>query len=195
MGDMTVFQKQEIAKGAEAMGAIVGRYAKRRTQKVISPLGTLSIWGKIFAIVAAGVMVTGIGMMVFNASNIEIEHGKVAVVTSDTVNVRQSPTTNAAVIIKSRSGDRYNILGTRDNWTRVRTSDGKITGWISTALLETKTARTLNLQYEMRGYFTVSLIAMIVIFFALRMKKVPMQIPEKKSGKRSGSETLLVDTE
>jgi uncharacterized protein YgiM (DUF1202 family) len=129
-------------------------------------------------------------MMIFNASNIDIKHGKIAVVARDTVNVRQNPSTTAAVIIKSRSGDRYNVIGTKDNWTRVRTSDGSISGWIATSLLETRTGRTMNLQYEMRGYFTISLIAMVVIFFALRMKKVPMEMPG-----RSGSETLLVDTE
>ena len=53
MGDMTVLQKQEVARGAEAMGAIVGRYAKRKSEKVISPLGTLSIWGKILATYSA----------------------------------------------------------------------------------------------------------------------------------------------
>jgi uncharacterized protein YgiM (DUF1202 family) len=191
MGDMTVLQKQEIAKGAEAMGAIMGRYAKRRTEKVISPLGTLSIWGKVLAVVAAGVMIAGIGMMVFDASNVKIVHGKIAVVSSDTVNVRQSPSTNSVVVIRSRSGDRYNVIGTKNNWTRVRASDGSVSGWIATSLLETRNARTLNLQYEMRGYFTVSLIAMIVIFFALRMKKVPLQMPSRTKG----SETLLVDTE
>ena len=33
MGDLTVMQKQEIAKGAQAVGAIVGRQAKRRAEK------------------------------------------------------------------------------------------------------------------------------------------------------------------
>lgn len=191
MGDMTVLQKQEVARGAEAMGAIMGRYAKRRTEKVISPLGTLSIWGKILAVVAAGVMITGFGMMIFDASDIKVDHGKVAVVAKDTVNVRQSPSTSSTVIIKSRSGDRYNVVGTRNNWTRVRTTDGTVTGWIATSLLETRTARTLNLQYEMRGYFTISLIAMLVIFFALRMKKVPVEMPSVKTG----NETLLVNSE
>jgi uncharacterized protein YgiM (DUF1202 family) len=191
MGDMTVLQKQEIARGAEAMGAIVGRYAKRKSEKVISPLGTLSIWGKILAVVAAGVMVASIGMIFIDASDIVVDHGQIAVVARDTVNVRQSPSTSAAVVIKARSGERFNVIGAKGTWTRVRTSDGKISGWISTALMNTRTARTLNFQYEMKGYFTIALIAMMVIFFALRMKKVPVQMPSRKSG----SETILVNND
>ena len=189
MGDMTVLQKQEVARGAEAMGAIVGRYAKRRTEKVISPLGTLSVWGKVLAVVAAGVMITSIGMIFFNSSNVAVDHGQIAVVARDTVNVRQSPTTSSAVVIKARSGERFDIVGAKGTWTRVRSSDSKISGWIATALLNTRTARTLNFRYEMKGYFTIALIAMIVIFFALRMKKMPMQMPAG----RTGNETLLVD--
>jgi uncharacterized protein YgiM (DUF1202 family) len=191
MGDMTVLQKQEIAKGAEAMGAIVGRYAKRKSEKVISPLGTLSIWGKLLAVVAAGVMVASIGMIFIDASDIVVDRGQMAVVARDTVNVRQSPTTNAAVVIKARSGERFNIIGSKGTWTRIRTSDGKISGWIASALLNTRTARTLNFQYEMKGYFTIALISMMVIFFALRMKKLPVQMP---SGKR-GNETILVNND
>ena len=191
MGDMTVLQKQEIARGAEAMGAIVGRYAKRRSQKVISPLGTLSIWGKILAVTAAGVMVASIGMIFADASNITVDRGQIAVVARDTVNVRQSPSTNAAVVIKARSGERFNITGSKGTWTRVRTSEGKISGWIASALLDTRTARTLNLQYEMKGYFSVTLISLLVIFFALRMKKYQAQMP---SG-TGCSETLLVNNE
>lgn len=191
MGDMTVMQKQEIARGAEAMGAIVGRYAKRKSEKVISPLGTLSIWGKLLAVVAAGVMVTSIGMIFLDASDIVVDRGQLAVVARDTVNVRQSPSTSAAVLIKARSGERFNIIGAKGTWTRVRTSDGKISGWIASALLNTRTARTLNFQYEMKGYFTITLISMMVIFFALRMKKVPVQMP---SGKK-GNETILVNND
>ncbi len=191
MGDMTVMQKQEIARGAEAMGAIVGRYAKRKSEKVISPLGTLSIWGKLLAVVAAGVMVTSIGMIFLDASDIVVDRGQLAVVARDTVNVRQSPSTSAAVLIKARSGERFSIIGAKGTWTRVRTSDGKISGWIASALLNTRTARTLNFQYEMKGYFTITLISMMVIFFALRMKKVPVQMP---SGKK-GNETILVNND
>ena len=191
MGDMTVLQKQEVARGAEAMGAIVGRYAKRKSEKVISPLGTLSFWGKVVAVVAAGVMVAGIAMIFLDASNIAVDRGKIAVVARDTVNVRQSPSTSAAVVTKARSGDRFSITGAKGTWTAVRDSDGNTSGWIATALLDTRTARTLNFQYEMKGYFTIALIAMMVIFFALRMKKFPAQMP---TGRR-GSETLLVNND
>jgi uncharacterized protein YgiM (DUF1202 family) len=191
MGDMTVMQKQEIARGAEAMGAIVGRFAKRRSEKVISPLGTLSFWGKVLAVVAAVVMVASIGMIFFDASDIVVERGQKAVVARDTVNVRQSPSTSAAVVSKARSGESFNITGNKGTWTGVRTSDGKMSGWIASALLDTRTARTLNFQYEMKGYFTIALIAMMVIFFALRMKKVPVEM----SAGRRGSETLLVNND
>lgn len=191
MGDMTVLQKQEVARGAEAMGAIVGRYAKRKSEKVISPLGTLSIWGKVLAVVAAGVMLFAISMIFVDASDIAVDRGQIAVVARDTVNVRQSPSTSAAVVIKARSGERFDVTGAKGTWTRVRTSDSKIAGWMATALLDTRTSRTLNFQYEMKGYFTVALIAMIVIFFALRMKKVPGQMPAG----RTGNETLLVNNE
>ncbi|MDF1527308.1 MAG: SH3 domain-containing protein [bacterium] len=191
MGDMTVMQKQEIARGAEAMGAIVGRYAKRRSEKVISPLGTLSFWGKVLAVVAAGVMIASIGMIFFDASDIVVERGQKAVVARDTVNVRQAPSSNAPVVSKARSGESFNITGNKGSWTGVRTSDGKISGWIASALLNTRTARTLNFQYEMKGYFTIALIAMMVIFFALRMKKVPVEM----SAGRRGSETLLVNND
>lgn len=191
MGDMTVLQKQEVVRGAEAMGAIVGRYAKRKSQKVISPLGTLSIWGKLLAVVAAGVMLASIGMIFVDASDIVVNRGQIAVVARDTVNVRQSPSTGGAVIIKARSGERFNVTGSKGTWTGVRTPDGKVSGWIASGLLETRTAKTLNLQYEMKGYFTVALISMAVIFFALRMKKYPVQMaPGQK-----GSETLLVNKE
>ena len=63
--------------------------------------------------------------------------------------------------------------------------------WIASALLETRTGRTLNFQYEMKGYFTIALIAMMVIFFALRMKKVPVEMPAG----RTGNETLLVNND
>ena len=191
MGDMTVLQKQEVAKGAEAMGAIVGRYARRRTEKVISPLGTLSIWGKVLAVVAAGVMVVSIGMIFMDASDVVINQGQIAVVSRDTVNVRQSPSTSAPVVIKARSGERFDITGAKGTWTRVRTRDSKIAGWIATALLDKRTSRTLNFRYEMKGYFTIAVIAMMVIFFALRMKKVPVQMPSGKTG----NETLLVNNE
>ena len=189
MGDMTVLQKQEVARGAEAMGAIVGRYAKRKSEKVISPLGTLSIWGKVLAVAAAAVLLFAIGMIFIDSSDIVIDRGQIAVVARDAVNVRQSPSTSAPVVIKARSGERFDVTGAKGTWTRVRTSDGKIAGWMATALLDTRTSRTLNFQYEMRGYFTIAVIAMIVIFFALRMKKVPMEMPSGKTG----NETLLVN--
>ena len=189
MGEMTVLQKQEIAKGAEAMGAIVGRYARRKSEKVISPLGTLSLWGKLLAVVAAGVLVAAIGMILMDASSVSVDRGQVAVVARDTVNIRQSPSTTAAVLFRARSGDRFKVAGGEGNWTRVRSSDGKVGGWIASALIETRTSGTLNVRYEMKGYFTMALLALVVVFFALRMKKVPAQA----TSPRKGNETLLMD--
>lgn len=159
---------------------------------MFSPLGTLSVWGKVLAVVAAGVMVSSFAMIFMDASNIAVDSHQVAVVSRDTVNARQSPSTNSTIIIKARSGERFQITDTGDNWTAVRTYDRKISGWIVSVLLGRKTARTLNFQYEMRGYFSVGLISMLVIFFALCIKEVSVHVPF--SGKR-GSETLLVDNE
>ena len=190
MGELTVMQKQEMAKGAHAMGAIVGRYAKRRSENLTSPLGTLSFWGKVLAVIAFLSALAWVGLMVFDASHISVTRGKAAIVARETVNIRRTPSTKSPIVIKAHSGDRFMVTGSKGSWTKVRSSDGGQAGWISSALIDTTTARTLALNYEMKGYFTALLISMAVIFFALRMKKV-----NAGPGRRNPNETMLVNND
>ncbi len=188
MSELTVMQKQEMARGAQAMGAIMGRYAKRKSDQVTSPLATLSFWGKVLSIVAVAVAISCIALTALDASQINVDRGQKAVVARDTVNVRQSPSTSAAVLTKAHTGDRFDIVGSRSGWTKVRTSDGKMTGWISSALLDTRTAKTLVMRYEMKGYFTIFIIALVVVFFALRMKRM-----YASQATRNPNETMLIE--
>ena len=131
MGDLTVVQKKEVAKGAQAMGAIAGRFAKRRSDQLVSPLSTLSFWGKILAVVAFAAAIASAGLIVFDASHIAIDRGQMGVVARDTVNVRQGPTTNSSIVTKAHSGDRFSIVSSSGKWTRIRSNDGSQTGWIA----------------------------------------------------------------
>lgn len=186
MGDLTVVQKKEMLKGAQAMGAIAGRYAKKKSDRLVSPLSELSFWGKTLAVLAAAAAVAFAALVIFDASHIRMDQGQIATIARDTVNVRQSPTTKAGVIVKAHSGDRFNIVNTSGKWTRIRTSDGKVSGWIASSLINTGTSKTLVYRYEMRGYVIYFIVAMMVMFFALRMRRVPAE-------KTKGSETLLMN--
>ena len=176
---MTVMQKQEVAKGVQAIGAIAGRQAKRKAERLTAPLPTLSFWGKVLA-VTAFIAALGFGGMIFvDSSHIVVNTGQAAVVARDTVNVRSGASTGSAVVVKARLGDRFKVAGTKGTWTKVRSTDGSTQGWIASSLVDTRTAKTLNLNYEMKGYFTALLICMAIVFFALRMKKVPVTSNEK----------------
>jgi uncharacterized protein YraI len=188
MGDLTVMQKQEVAKGAQAVGAIVGRHAKRKAEKLTSPLVTLSFWGQILSVVAFIAVLVFAGMMVFDASRVAVERGRAAIVARDTVNIRQTPSTGSAVVTQAHSGERFTIVGSRGNWTKIRSSDGNQTGWIASSLIDTKTAKVMVVTYEMKGYFTALLICVAIVFFALRMKKVGAPVTRNDPNK-----TLLVD--
>ncbi len=189
MGDLTVVQKKEVAKGAQAMGSIAGRYAKKRSDQLISPLSTLSFWGKILAVLAFGAAVASAGLMIFDASHIAINSGQVGTVTRNTVNVRQGPTTNSGIVTRAHSGDRYNIVSSSGKWTRIRSTDGRMSGWIASSLINTSTAKTLIYRYEMRGYALYFIIAMIVVFFSLRMKRAPVDPKQQRA------ETLLMNND
>jgi uncharacterized protein YgiM (DUF1202 family) len=130
------------------------------------------------------------GLMIFDASNVTVDRGRVAIVARETVNLRQGPSTGSAVVAQTRSGDRFVITGTEGRWTMVRSSDGDRSGWIASGLIDTKTAKTMVINYEMKGYFTVLLICLTVVFFALRMKKVGMP-----AAQANPNETLLVNQE
>lgn len=188
MGELTVMQKQEMARGAQAMGAIMGRYAKRKSDQVTSPLATLSFWGKVLSVAAVAVAISCIGLAALDASRMNVDRGQKAVVARDTVNLRQSPSTGATVLAKVHAGDRFDIVGSKSGWTKVRTPDGKMTGWISSVLLDTRTVRTFVMRYEMKGYFTAFVIALLVVFFALRMKG--LSTPQTA---RNPNETMLIE--
>lgn len=172
MGEMTVLQKQEVAKGAQAMGSLMGRYAKRKSERVTSPLKTLSFWGQILAVAAALAMLVSAGLVIFDASHITIDRGRVAFVAADTVNVRNAPTTRSQILTKAHYGDRFTVTGRKGEWTRLTSSRGDVTGWISSSLLTTESARTFVFRYEMKGYMISLVISLLVVFFALRMKKI-----------------------
>ncbi len=171
MSDLTVVQKREIAQGAQAMGAIARRYARRRSHKVVSPLSTLSFWGKSLAVSGALAAIAFAGLVVLQSSQIATESGQVGIVARETVNVRQTPSTKSNVVLKAHSGDRFNITNSSGKWTKVRSTDGKTAGWIASSLINTDTAKTFVYRYEMKGYGTYFLISMFVVFFALRMKR------------------------
>jgi len=187
MGDLTVVQKKEVAKGAQAMGAIAGRFAKRRSDQLVSPLSTLSFWGKILAVLAFGAAIASAGMLIFDSSHIAIDRGQMGIVARDTVNVRQGPTTNSGIVTRAHSGDRYNIVSSSGKWTKIRSSDGRMSGWIASSLINTSTAKTLVYRYEMRGYALYFIVAMMVVFFSLRMRKAPVD-PRQQS-----AETLIMN--
>ena len=188
MGDMTVMQKQEIARGAQAVGAIVGRQARRKAEKLTSPLATLSFWGKVLSVVAFISAFVFAALMVFDASHVTVNRGRTAIVARDTVNIRQAPTTGSTVVTQAHSGDRFLITGVNGNWTRVNSADGSRTGWISSGLVDTKTAKTAVLNYEMKGYFTAMLICVAIVFFALRMKRIGNPLV-----RTNPNETMLMD--
>lgn len=188
MGELTVIQKQEVARGAQAIGAIAGRYARRKSEKITSPLATLSFWGKALSVISVAVAISCIGLAALDASRMNVDRSQKAVVARETVNLRQSPSTGAAVLAKVHYGDRFDIAASSNGWTKVRTSDGKVTGWISSVLLDTRTVRTFVIKYEMKGYLTAFLISLAVVFFALRMKG--LSGPESN---RNPNETMLIE--
>lgn len=193
MGDLTVMQKQEIAKGAQAMGAIVGRQARKRAEKLTSPLATLSFWGQALAVAAFIAALVFAGLMVLDASHVTVDRGRAATVARETVNIRQGPTTESAVVTRAHAGDRFTISGTQGGWSRIDLPEGKGSGWISSALIDTKTARTMVVNYQMKGYFTALIICLATLFFALRMKRVGAPLTQGDAKKVNPNETLLVD--
>jgi len=55
------------------------------------------------------------------------------VVKSDVLNLRRSPSTHAAVVMKAVYGDVLRTLVQRGKWTKVRHDSGKV-GWVATRL-------------------------------------------------------------
>jgi len=192
MGDLTVMQKQEIARGAQAMGAIVGRQARKKAEKLTSPLTTLNFWGQALSVAAFIATLVCAGLMIFDASRVSVDQGRAATVARETVNIRQAPTTGSAVVTRAHEGDSFTISGTEGSWIKVHLAEGKGSGWISSSLVDTKTARTMVVSYDMKGYFTALLICLAILFFALRMKRVGAPLTQQ-GAKVNPNETLLVD--
>ena len=188
MSELTVMQKQEMGRIDRGFLIKVPRSAKRKSDRITSPLATPSFWGKALSVAAVAVAILCIGLAAMDASRMNVDRSQKAVVARDTVNIRQSPSTGAAVLAKVHSGDRFDIVGSKSGWTKVRTPDGKMTGWISSVLLDTRTVRTFVMRYEMKGYFTAFVIALLVVFFALRMKG--LSAPQTA---RNPNETMLIE--
>ncbi len=55
-------------------------------------------------------------------------------ISSESANIRQSPTTSSSVVTQVARGDKLAVLEKRDPWYKVRTSTGAV-GWIHSSLL------------------------------------------------------------
>jgi hypothetical protein len=174
------------------MGAMVGRQARRKAEKLTSPLTTLSFWGQTLAVAAFVAGLVFVVLMALYATRVDVSQGREAIIARNTVNIRQAPTTGSAVVTQANAGDRFTITGTEGRWTKIHLAGGMGAGWIASSLVDTKTAKTLVVSYDMKGYFTALLISLVVLFFALRMKRVGAPSGQAAPG-ANPNETLLVD--
>jgi len=168
MGDETINQKREVVQGAKALGSLGQKYVKGTGNRLLAPVAHLTTVGKYAAGVAAAVVVLSVGLILFDASNVDVETGNIAVVDTQTVNIRKSPTTRAKVLNQAHSGDRFEILESGEKWTNIRSADGELSGWIASSLLRTKTGKTFVYRYDMKGYILIFLAAVIAFVLALR---------------------------
>jgi SH3-like domain-containing protein len=164
-------QKKQVKEGAKALGSLFRKYLKRIQDRLLTPLAHLTTLGKSIAATAAGVALLCGGLIVFDASHLNLETGEMAVITGRTVNVRQSPTTKAKVLTQTHRGDRFEVVGSKKKWKNIRSMDGKFTGWVAGSLIETKTGRTFVYRYDMKGYILVLLFAVAAFVAALRLKE------------------------
>lgn len=171
MGDETINQKREVVQGARALGSLGQKYVKGAGDRLLAPLAHLTTVGKSVAGAAAVVALLSLGLVVFDASQMDVEADKVAIVDTQTVNVRKSPTTKAKVLTQAHNGDRFEILESSDKWTNIRSADGEMSGWIATSLIRTKTGRTFVYRYDMKGYILIFLAAIAAFVLALRLGK------------------------
>ena len=171
MGDQTIIQKKQVKEGVKALGSLFQKYLKGILDRLLTPLAHLTTLGKSIAGTAAVVALLCVGLIIFDASHLALETGKVAVITGKTVNVRQSPTTKAKVLTQAHNGDRFEIVGSEKKWKNIRSMDGKLTGWIASSLIEPKTGRTFVYRYDMKGYILVLIVAIAAFIVALRLKE------------------------
>ncbi len=171
MGDMTIKQKKEVAQGAKALGSIAQRYTGYFSKWVATPFSGLTTLGKALAGISVIVILVGGALLLFDASDFDLERDQSAVVTGKTVNVRSNPTTKSKVQARVNAGFQFTVTGSEGDWTRVATTDGKMEGWISNSLLDLNVGKAFVYRYEMKGYFLAVIIALIVLIVSFRLKE------------------------
>ena len=98
MGDETINQKKEVVQGAKALGSLGQKYVKGTRERLLAPVAHLTTVGKYVAGAAALVAVLCAGLIVFDASNVDVETDNIAVVDTQKANIRKSPTNKAKEI-------------------------------------------------------------------------------------------------
>ena len=170
MGDETINQKKEVVQGARALGSLGQKFVKGGRDRLLTPLAHLTTVGKYVAGTAAFVAVLCGGLIVFDASNLDIETDNIAVVDTQKANIRKSPSTKAKVLTQAQSGDRFEIIESGEKWTNIRSVDGEESGWIANSLIRTKTDKTFVYRYDMKGYILILLAAVIAFVVATRLR-------------------------
>jgi SH3-like domain-containing protein len=171
MGDETINQKKEVVQGAKALGSLGQKYVKGSRDRLLTPVAHLTVAGRYAAGAAAAIIILSAGLILFSASSVSVETDKMAVIDSQTVNVRKSPTTKAKVLTQAHNGDRFEILESEEKWTNIRSLDGQRSGWVANSLIRTKTGKTFVYRYEMKGFIMLLLAAVAALVLALRLGK------------------------
>jgi len=170
MGDETINQKKEVLQGAKALGSLGQKYVKSSRDRLLTPLAHLTTVGRSIAGAAAVVALLSAGLILFSASSVTVEADKIAIVNTQKANIRKSPSTKAKVLTQAQSGDRLEIIESGEKWTNIRSAEGKLSGWIATSLIRTKTDRTFVYRYDMKGYILILLAAVIAFVVATRLR-------------------------
>ena len=168
MGNETINQKREVVQGAKALGSLGQKFVKSRRDRLLAPVAHLTTVGRSVAGAAATVALLSAGLILFNASSVAVEADKTAVIDSQTVNIRKSPTTKAKILTQAHNGDRFEILESGGKWTNIRSADGEESGWVANSLIRTKTSKTFVYRYDMKGYILIFLGALTALVLALR---------------------------
>lgn len=170
MGDETVMQKKQIVEGAKAIGSLLKKSFKRTLDWMLSPLSDLTIMGKSVAVAAVIAALVCAGLIFFDASHFELVRDQSAIVTGKTVNVRSLPTTKSKILARVNAGHSFVVIGSEEKWTQLRSTDGKLEGWIASSLLDTETERTFEYRYVLKGYVLAFIVSIVVFFFALKLR-------------------------
>ncbi|MDF1527372.1 MAG: SH3 domain-containing protein [bacterium] len=171
MGDETINQKKEVVQGAKALGSLGQKYVKGSRDRLLAPVAHLTTLGRSVAGAAAAIAFLSVGLILFNASSVEVVADKIAVIDSQTVNIRKSPTTKAKVLTQAHNGDSFEILESGEKWTNIRSEGGQQAGWVANSLIRTRTSKTFVYRYDMKGYLLFFLGAITAFVLALRFGK------------------------